>query len=563
MLFLSLAAAASTMTLPPPNPYLSQGAPAVTHNDSGASDAMPVEGPREQGTVEAARVQRISTGLLTINYAGLLLYPDGTQATWNTNNNRVTKIRIDGGRWEALAWRPIDGMKLLSAAAVEAHLQAFDAARSEAELRAYLTNKLPFYAETEGREAGVYSLTDERGQFYVLTRHDIQVFGQADPTDPHSAVVLLRKWAIPSAVKREAEARALLLARLDRSGMGGNPDFRRGVAQMRDIPLGINMTYDGHLVFSMVGGSVVVVDRDFRRPPQVVKVAGELFTNSLSVDPDGGIYAVGDRRMHKFVWRKGRLSDRARDGAWSAPYDLTETPLPGVRGGGTGSGTTATLMGFGPGEDRLVVIADGQPRMNLVAFWRDAIPRDARQQPGTASPRIAGQIAVRMGGVEAPFIQTEASVGVAGPYAFVVNGMAPENIKPDLDNLLVQGPFKTPPRGIEMLRWDHDANRWDSLWARPDISTPAAIIPVLSTVSRQAYVLGWDADGWNVSGFDFDSGRTETRMVLGRSQQFNGAWGVLQLLPDGDVFIPGIAGPVRVARQRRDPASGEVRDQKR
>lgn len=563
MLFLSLAAAASTMTLPPPNPYLSQGAPAVTHNDSGASDAMPVEGPREQGTVEAARVQRISTGLLTINYAGLLLYPDGTQATWNTNNNRVTKIRIDGGRWEALAWRPIDGMKLLSAAAVEAHLQAFDAARSEAELRAYLANKLPFYAETEGREAGVYSLTDERGQFYVLTRHDIQVFGQADPTDPHSAVVLLRKWAIPSSVKREAEARALLLARLDRSGMGGNPDFRRGVAQMRDIPLGINMTYDGHLVFSMVGGSVVVVDRDFRRPPQVVKVAGELFTNSLSVDPDGGIYAVGDRRMHKFVWRKGRLSDRARDGAWSAPYDLTETPLPGVRGGGTGSGTTATLMGFGPGEDRLVVIADGQPRMNLVAFWRDAIPRDARQQPGTASPRIAGQIAVRMGGVEAPFIQTEASVGVAGPYAFVVNGMAPENIKPDLDNLLVQGPFKTPPRGIEMLRWDHDANRWDSLWARPDISTPAAIIPVLSTVSRQAYVLGWDADGWNVSGFDFDSGRTETRMVLGRSQQFNGAWGVLQLLPDGDVFIPGIAGPVRVARQRRDPASGEVRDQKR
>lgn len=563
MLFLSLAVAASTMTLPPPNPYLSQGAPAVTHNDSGASDAMPVEGPREQGTVEAARVQRISTGLLTINYAGLLLYPDGTQATWNTNNNRVTKIRIDGGRWEALAWRPIDGMKLLSAAAVEAHLQAFDAARSEAELRAYLANKLPFYAETEGREAGVYSLTDERGEFYVLTRHDIQVFGQADPTDPHSAVVLLRKWAIPSAVKREAEARALLLARLDRSGMGGNPDFRRGVAQMRDIPLGINMTYDGHLVFSMVGGSVVVVDRDFRRPPHVVKVAGELFTNSLSVDPDGGIYAVGDRRMHKFVWRKGRLSDRARDGAWSAPYDLTETPLPGVRGGGTGSGTTATLMGFGPGEDRLVVIADGQPRMNLVAFWRDAIPRDARQQPGTASPRIAGQIAVRMGGVEAPFIQTEASVGVAGPYAFVVNGMAPENIKPDLDNLLVQGPFKTPPRGIEMLRWDHDANRWDSLWARPDISTPAAIIPVLSTVSRQAYVLGWDADGWNVSGFDFDSGRTETRMVLGRSQQFNGAWGVLQLLPDGDVFIPGIAGPVRVARQRRDPASGEVRDQKR
>jgi hypothetical protein len=254
--------------------------------------------------------------------------------------------------------------------------------------------------------------------------------------------------------------------------------------------------------------------------------------------------------MHKFVWRRGKLSDRPRDGAWSSPYDLTESPLPGVRGGGTGSGTTATLMGFGPGEDRLVVISDGQQRMNIVAFWRDAIPRDARRQPGTRSRRIAGQMAVTMGGIADPYIQTEASIGVAGPYAFVLNGMAPQNIKPDLDNLLVQGPFRTPPRGVEMFRWDHARNRWQSLWARADVSTPAAIIPVLSTVSRQAYVMAWDSDGWNVTGLDFDSGKTETRMVLGRSQQFNGAWGVLQLLPDGDVFIPGITGPVRVSRKR-------------
>ena len=51
MIILALAAATSAITLPPPNPFLSQGAPAVTHNDSGASDAMPVEGPRELGPV--------------------------------------------------------------------------------------------------------------------------------------------------------------------------------------------------------------------------------------------------------------------------------------------------------------------------------------------------------------------------------------------------------------------------------------------------------------------------------------------------------------------------------
>lgn len=544
-----LSAALTGAALPPENPFLSKGAPAVTHNDAGASDAVTFDGPREIGVVEASRVKRISTGLLTINYAGLLRYPDGTEATWNTNNNRVTKIRIDNGRWEELASLPIEGMNLLSPRDIEAHLGAFDAARSEAELRDYLAKNLPYYAETQAREAGVYSLTDNRGQFYVLTRRNIQVFGQADPSDPRSPVVLLRKWEIPSWLKRDAEAQALMLKRLEGAGAPVKEEFRKGIAMLRDIPLGINMTYDGHLVFSMVGGTVAVIDRDFTAPPQFVKVQGELFTNSLSVDAAGGIYAVGDRQMHKFVWTNGKLSDKARDGAWSSPYDLTEDPLPGVRGGGTGSGTTATLLGFGPGEDELVVIADGMPKMNIVAFWRNAIPKDHKQQPGTRSRRIAGQIAVRMGGEAAPYIQTEASLGVAGPYVFAVNGMAPENIKPDLDNLLVQGPFRTPPKGVEMFRWDHQANRFESLWARNDISTPAAIIPVLSISSRQAYVMSWDHRGWHITGLDFDSGKTETQMTLGRSQQFNGAWGILQLLPNGDVFIPGLAGPVRVTKR--------------
>lgn len=544
------AATLGAVTLPPPNPYLSPGLPAVTHNDSGASDATTMPGPREKGPVAASRVKRIATGLVTVNYAGLLRYANGVHATWNANNNRVTKIRIDHGRWEELAALPIEGMGFLPPERVNAHLRAFDAAQNEAELRGYLARELPFYAETQAREAGVYSMTDERGQFYVLTRNGIQVYGQADERKPHSAIVLLRKWDIPPALKHEAQARALMLRRLEAAGINPSEAMRAGLARMRDFPLGIAMTYDGHVAFSMVGGTVAVIDREFREAPQVIRVEGELFTNSLSVDSKGGIYAVGDRVMYKFVWTGTRLSDAEADGAWSSPYDITETPLPGVRGGGTGSGTTATLLGFGPNQDHLVVIADGMPRMNIVAFWRDAIPADARQQPGTRSRRIAGQMAVRMGGVSDPLIQTEASIGVAGPYAFILNGMAPENVTPDLDNLLVQGPFRTPPHGVEMFRWDHRAHQWSSAWARPDISTPAAIIPVLSTSSRQAYVLGWDSDGWNVTGLDFATGQTQTHMVLGRSQQFNGAWGVLQLLPGGDVFIPGITGPVRVARRK-------------
>ena len=41
--------------------------------------------------------------------------------------------------------------------------------------------------------------------------------------------------------------------------------------------------------------------------------------------------------------------------------------------------------GFGDEEDKLVVITDGELIMNVVAFWRDDIPEDFVQKPGTKS----------------------------------------------------------------------------------------------------------------------------------------------------------------------------------
>jgi hypothetical protein len=100
-----------------------------------------------------------------------------------------------------------------------------------------------------------------------------------------------------------------------------------------------------------------------------------------------------------------------------------------------------------------------------------------------------------------------------------------------------------------MFRWNHADNQWERAWAQSEVSTPAAIIPVMSTISRQVYMLGWEDTGWNLLGYDFASGQEKTKITLGRSQQFNGAWGVLGLFPNGDVFIPGVTGPVRVHAQ--------------
>ncbi len=59
-----------------------------------------------------------------------------------------------------------------------------------------------------------------------------------------------------------------------------------------------------------------------------------------------------------------------------------------------GSGTTPTLLGFGDSPDKLVVIADADPTgTNLVAFWRDKIPKASgasRARSRRASPTRSG-----------------------------------------------------------------------------------------------------------------------------------------------------------------------------
>ena len=79
--------------------------------------------------------------------------------------------------------------------------------------------------------------------------------------------------------------------------------------------------------------------------------------------------------------------------AWAtdvgSPYNTSDELTPGTNA--PGSGTTPTLIGLGPAEDKLVVIADYGQTVNAVAFWADDIPEDFEQKPSTLSRRIAGQ----------------------------------------------------------------------------------------------------------------------------------------------------------------------------
>lgn len=115
----------------------------------------------------------------------------------------------------------------------------------------------------------------------------------------------------------------------------------------------------------------------------------------MAVDQDNGIYVASDKLMRKIVWTGSKLSQDEADGAWFSGYDSGRQP-PAVKFG-TGTGATPTLMGFGKGNDELVVITDGSDHMKLVAFWRNQIPEVFQQKPGTKSNRIADQIGVSAG----------------------------------------------------------------------------------------------------------------------------------------------------------------------
>jgi hypothetical protein len=110
------------------------------------------------------------------------------------------------------------------------------------------------------------------------------------------------------------------------------------------------------------------------------------------------IYVVTSRKMYRVQWTGTELSTDEAKGGWIADYE-TGGDQSGIRLG-NGSGTTPTLMGTGS-QDRFVAITDGSELMNIVLFWRDEIPVDWHQIPGTKDRRIAAQVPVRFGDPEA------------------------------------------------------------------------------------------------------------------------------------------------------------------
>jgi hypothetical protein len=302
--------------------------------------------------------------------------------------------------------------------------------------------------------------------------------------------------------------------------------------------IGIGMTWDGNLAL-VAPGVIAVVDRDFKLL-DMLPIPGEAVDNSIALD-ETGIYLVTSKRMIKAGWNGKKLSIDETGGGWSAGYNSMDPKVAIEKGAiSRGSGTTPALMGFGDDEDKLVIIADADEKgTNLVAYWRDEIPADFKQKPGTLSRRIADQISIKIS-----LLTIEPSPNVLGYGVAVLNTSYPEPVKANpWGNALLSGLTRKPPLGIEKFTWNPKEDRFERSWTNYQVDNSDIGVGVIAAKSRMLYTIHRDAGKPVLVGIDWDTGIMKAVWRMPTDSAVWGSYGnIISFASDGDILAGGLFG---------------------
>ncbi|MEW6079869.1 MAG: hypothetical protein AB1724_18830 [Thermodesulfobacteriota bacterium] len=362
--------------------------------------------------------------------------------------------------------------------------------------------------------SGAYTLVDKDNIFYMPRFTKIFAFGDATAGKRYSGIVIKRTYEIPAGQLAAAEEKIV----------------------------GLSMTWDGMLVFATSQGLVGAVSRDFTRAYYYRFGPDEQISNSIACDEAGGIYVVTNLNMYRVQWTGSRLTTDPALGGWTAGYETGEAS--GVRLG-AGSGSTPTLMGSGTG-DKFVVITDGQDVMNLVLFWRDKIPADWQQIPGTKTRRIAAQVPVTFGDPYATDTLSEQSVCVRGYGALVVNNQLKTSLNNQVISILLSGVNIIAPYGAEKFEWNPATRKMNSVWVNREVSLPNGI-PSMSQATNLAYCVGQDWLGsWTFEALDWTTGKSVFSHVYGATPAFNSAYAATEIGVEGALYTGTIMGMARM-----------------
>jgi hypothetical protein len=536
--------ATAQVSLPPMNPSLAQSQNNQAHWNSAQTDSTEIAVAHGSYELTPESVQYLAN-----ESTGIPHFTDkvaGTTVQWWWSGFALRKYKQENGKLIEIARSELpitlpnytqvsDEERLKQSQEVQRLLDAKD----EQGLLGYMKaqpNRMLTSTSDQVLSGAIYSLITRDDSFIGASGRRIFRIEQLDPKDPNSGM------SAPMIHDMPVE-------------LYDNEKVKRGTHFGADLNLGMGMTFNGFLVLNTVGGKIITLDPKTLKVIDTFAVKGddEMFLNGIATSEEadnGAVYVASNHTMYRLVVdASGKIHDDEASGAWAAAYDR------GIRLNAVkiadGTGATPTLQGFGPNDDKLVVITDGAQKMRLVAFWRDQIPAGWKQKPGTQSPRIADQQVVNMG-PDVETVQSEQSVASYGNYAFVVNNIIDKDA-PYLDKnntyvTMLNGATRPGPRGAAMFNWDNQTHAWKQLWTRTDVS-PISIVPMISGGGRMAIIDGYFADKWNDRyqiGMDLDSGKTVLKIHTGSDPRFNGMYAAIKVDEQGAIMYGMAFGLVRL-----------------
>ncbi|MEE2768190.1 MAG: hypothetical protein VX833_03155 [Actinomycetota bacterium] len=507
------------------NPHLAASENPIAHGRCDQQDCTVLVGPRLEGKRVLTDRDRQFT-LVGPGHFGSLIsgpYRDGKRVIWSNGRQQIVKLDYD--TLEVLATLTVRDEPVTTLSEMENDVGGLDNLTGDEAISHAVTVAMRYLTGLDG----VYALLDEDQTLFLGQKTGAVAYADAIPGERTSRVVERNRWEKPP--------------------------------EIEGYFVGLNMTPDGRIVMSTDHGWLVSLKRDFSsyeaiRLPGAAEEASDhcarmetergntaygWVRTSMCCDEDGGIYVNSLNNLHKVVWTGAALSLDPADGAWSAAY----------RNGTTiGSGTTPSLMGFGPDQDRFVVIGDGDEVVNITLFWRDAIPDDWEQIPGAPSRRIAGIGPAHMGDPTRTAIQTEQSITVAGYGAMTVNNEPAW--RPDylpargarMLSFLLGHHSKYSPRGLHKYEWDPAVRQLREAWVNTEVSSPNSV-PSVSLGSGLVYTCGTRNGRWTIEALDWSTGESIGHVDVGDSMYNTLGAGVI-LDDDGRLLYGTIFGKVRL-----------------
>jgi hypothetical protein len=501
----------------PRNPWLADSAYPLTHANPAQQAAFAQAGPLDDS-------RRLQANEIEYNYLGpgnLIFvisgkYPNGERAAWSVGVNGISKQNYT--RFKALP-------PLIT------HEEPFTESNAQA-AEEKLKKPGSFSAMWEAvktmsmlAEAGnLYTLIDRNNDFYVgMPDGTIHVYGDAVANDVNADIVFKRAFKLPANTSGKL--------------------------------VGMNMTFDGQLLALTADGDLLAISRDFNKhtllrlsgaPAQAEndEMLDGWVRNSFAVDEDA-VYIVSRDYMHKIIWDGQQFSEDEAKGAWRAAYPNSL---------GRGSGATPSLMGFNDDEHRFVVITDGNRRMNMTLFWRDAIPSDWQALADKTDRRIAASVAVDIAADHA-VVQSEQSVLVAGMGALIVNNIPPHRpwyFPKDMVTIL-PGMLATHseyrPQGMQKFLWDRDKRTLRSAWINNTVSSPNSV-PLLSLGNDTVYTVGARGEDWTLEAVDWHSGKSRFHYLIG-GPRYNSIYSPIVLDDNGQISYGSPWGRVRLSPEQK------------